>query len=51
MYTSKDVKDECGVQIACLKTTIEGVSYIYNEFASDSWGFYLTDAANVFNNV
>ena len=51
MYTSKDVKDECGVQIVCLKTTIECASYIYDEFVSDSWGFLLTDAANVFNNV
>ena len=57
LVTGRDVQDVCGVeQLATgLKASIEGAIHamtdLYNEFASNSWGFLLIDAVNALNMI
>ena len=57
LVTGRDVQDVWGVeQLATgLKASIEGAIHamtdLYNEFASDCWGFLLIDAVNAFNMI
>ena len=57
LLTGRDVEDDCGVeQLATgLKASIEGAIHattdLYDQFASDGWGFDATNAFNMMHRV
>ena len=52
LLTDRDVEDECGVELeqltTGLKSSIEAMTDLSDEFASYDWGFLMIHAANAF---